>query len=84
MVREWVLGSMTYVFFTPDSRTLIICRGDAFTFWDVETCREVGTFTWPGRQLSALAFAPDGRTLAVGYCDGTVQLWPWRALLDAR
>jgi WD40 repeat protein len=33
--------------------------------------------------LTALAFAPDDHTLAVGAQDGTVRLWPWRRLLVA-
>ena len=41
MVHEWVLGKQTLVFFTPDSRTLIIARGDEFSFWDVETLQPI-------------------------------------------
>src|SRR5206468_1511075 len=41
MVHEWVLGLTSRAFFTPDSRALIICRGDAFTFWDVETLQPI-------------------------------------------
>src|SRR5207245_9683767 len=37
IAKEWVLGKWTLVFFTPDSRTLIISRGDEFSFCDVET-----------------------------------------------
>src|SRR5205823_5141174 len=38
-VNEWVVGKRTHVFFTPDSRALVISRGDEFSFWDVETLR---------------------------------------------
>ena len=41
MVHEWVLGKQTFVFFTPDSRALIIARGDEFSFWDVETLQPI-------------------------------------------
>jgi WD40 repeat protein len=35
------------------------------------------------KPLTALAFSPDGHTLAVAAQDGKVRLWPWRRLLDA-
>ena len=41
MVHEWVLGKRTFVFFTPDSRALIISRGDEFSFWDVATLQPI-------------------------------------------
>ncbi len=80
-----VVGQVHSLAFSPDNRTLAgLIVGGALAFWDAVTCQKIGTFTWPGRRPSALSFAPDGTTLAVGYWDGTVQLWPWRALLDAR
>jgi hypothetical protein len=66
MIHEWVLGTMTSVHFTPDSRELIISRGDGFTFWDLETMqpnrrfsREVALF--PGH----VAFSADGALMAI-------------------
>jgi serine/threonine protein kinase/WD40 repeat protein len=66
MVYEWVVGKQTCVYFTPDSRALIISRGDEFSFWDVETLllirrlpRDVTPF--PGY----VAFSPDGRLMAL-------------------
>jgi serine/threonine protein kinase/WD40 repeat protein len=65
-VKEWVVGKWTLVFFTPDSRHLIISRGDAFSFWDVETLRLVRRLPrehspFPGH----VAFSPDGRLMAL-------------------
>src|SRR5262249_52143127 len=53
MVKEWRRGR-AMVFFTPDSRALIICEGDGFSIWDLATLqlirqipREVAHY--PGR-----------------------------------
>jgi WD40 repeat protein len=37
----------------------------------------------PRPALTALAFSPDGHTLAVAAANGTIRLWPWRRLLVA-
>jgi WD40 repeat protein len=34
------------------------------------------------RNLTALAFSPDGHTLATADQDGAVKLWPWRRLIE--
>jgi serine/threonine protein kinase/WD40 repeat protein len=66
MVREWVLGSLCRVLFTPDSRAMIICRGDAFTFWDVATFQPIRRLArdvalYPGY----VAFSPGGGLMAL-------------------
>jgi hypothetical protein len=75
LVHEWVLGRWTTVFFTPDSRTLVISRGDEFSFWDVETLqpvrrlpRDVSPF--PGH----VAFSPDGRLMALEMAPAVLHL----------
>ncbi len=75
MVHEWVLGTQSAVFFTPDSRALIISRGDAFTFWDVQTLR-------PIRRLDKdvalyrgyVAFSPDGQLMALEMAPAVIHL----------
>jgi serine/threonine protein kinase/WD40 repeat protein len=74
-VHEWVLGKWNVVSFTPDSRTLIISRGDEFTFWDVETLqlirrlpRDVTPF--PGH----VAFSPDGKLMALEMAPAVLHL----------
>ena len=37
----------------------------------------------PGPDVTALAFSPDGQTLATADEDGRVKLWPWRRLIEA-
>jgi serine/threonine protein kinase/WD40 repeat protein len=73
--HEWVLGRRTTVYFTPDSRTLVLSRGDEFSFWDVETLkvtrrlrRDVALY--PGH----VAFSPDGRLMALEMAPGEMHL----------
>lgn len=75
MIREWDLGRRAYVFFSPDSRTLIISQDHEFGFWDLATLqptlrlpREVAQF--PG----CAAFSPDGRLVALEMAPGVVHL----------
>jgi hypothetical protein len=75
MVHEWVLGTMTSVFFTPDSRALIICRSDAFTFWDVDTLQPIRRWSrdvpiYPGY----VAFSPDGGLIALEMAPAVIHL----------
>jgi serine/threonine protein kinase/WD40 repeat protein len=75
MVYEWALGKQTLVFFSPDSRTLIIARGDAFSFWDVETLRLIrrlrrGVAQFPGW----VAFSPDSRLMALEIAPAVIHL----------
>ena len=75
MVHEWVLGPMTGIYFTPDSSALIICRGDAFTFWDVETLQPIRRLArdvpiYPGH----VAFSPDGTLMALEMVPAVIHL----------
>src|SRR5262249_377404 len=69
------LGTHSRVFFTPDSRALIICRGDAFTFWDVETLQPIRKLKrdvalYPGY----VAFSPDGALMALEMAPAVILL----------
>jgi serine/threonine protein kinase/WD40 repeat protein len=75
VVHEWVLGKRTYVYFTPDSRTLVISRGDEFSFWDVETLQPIRRLPrdvtpFPGH----VAFSPDGRLMVVEMAPAVLHL----------
>ncbi len=74
-VKEWAPGKRTLVFFTPDSRALIISRGDEFSFWDVETFQLLQRFPrdltpFPGQ----VAFSPDGRLMALEMAPAVLHL----------
>jgi serine/threonine protein kinase/WD40 repeat protein len=74
-VHEWVVGRQTNVFFTPDSRTLIISRGDEFSFWDVPTRQPIRRLRrdvalYPGY----VAFSPDGRLMALEMAPAVIHL----------
>jgi hypothetical protein len=75
MVHEWVVGKRTLVFFSPDSRVLIISRGDEFSFWDVETLKPIRRLArdvtlYPGY----VAFSPDGKLMALEMAPAVVHL----------
>jgi eukaryotic-like serine/threonine-protein kinase len=75
MVHEWVLGKHTSAFFTPDSRTLIISRGDELSFWDIGTLQLTRRLT---RDAAAhpghVAFSPDGRLMAMEMAPAVIHL----------
>jgi len=58
-------------------------------FWETASGRSLATLTGlgtppdVGAYVSALAFSPDGQTLAVTSQNGTLRIWPWRQLLEA-
>ena len=75
MVHEWVLGKRTFVFFTPDSRALVISRGDEFSFWDVETLQPIRRLRRDVAQFPGwVAFSPDGRLMALEMAPAVIHL----------
>jgi hypothetical protein len=75
MVHEWVVGKRTFVSFTPDSRALIISRGDEFTFWDVETLLPIRRLPRDGTPFPGwVAFSPDGLLVALEMAPAVLHL----------
>jgi tetratricopeptide (TPR) repeat protein len=63
------------VFFTPDSRALIISLGDEVSFWDVRTLRPVRRLRRDIAQFPGwVAFAPDGRLMALEMAPAVIHL----------
>src|SRR5207302_3457184 len=63
------------VFFTPDSRTLVISEHDAYSFWDLDTGQRVrrlrrDVIDYPGY----VAFASDGRLMALEMAPAVIHL----------
>lgn len=77
----------TSVAYAPDGKTLVtgsgirfkpgvnpIPRGEAM-LWDAATGQLRATLKVDTGPVKALAFTPDGKTLATGLTDGTVKFW---------
>jgi WD40 repeat protein len=75
MVHEWVRPGAVTVFFTPDSRALLIGREDEFSFWDVETRQLLRRLRRDAPQYPGyVAFSPDGKLMALEMAPGIVHL----------
>jgi tetratricopeptide (TPR) repeat protein/thiol-disulfide isomerase/thioredoxin len=75
MVHEWILGGHMFVYFTPDSRALVISRDDEYSFWDVDTLQPIRRLRrdvadYPGY----VAFSPDGRLMALEMAPAVIHL----------
>src|SRR5206468_5092649 len=65
------------VAFSPDSRTLAYNENEygAILLWDIASRSVIGRLTGHQSFVIALAFSPDGQTLASGSQDRTARLW---------
>ena len=60
--------------FSPDGRMVVAVGLDSLTFWSHGSGNEELIEQRRGELYRCLAFAPDGRTLAVGLIDGSIQV----------
>jgi WD40 repeat protein len=77
--RRWSLAVRPLVEFAPDSRLLVGAESDGrpevtVHLWDITTGRERHFPVARRGHLGAQALSPDGKTVALGYSDGTVVL----------
>src|SRR5439155_1650451 len=70
--------------FSPDGRLLALCpEVNLLQLVAVETGQKIASFHAPlSKNTSAVAFSPDGSTLAVSTFDNEIQLWDLRALRE--
>jgi WD40 repeat protein len=90
-LRANIKASLSDVKFSPDGRTLAVGAGDRTSsmvpvvrgldrvygevrLWELPTAKNVETFV-TSCPVTRIAFSADGRSLAVGCDDGTVELW---------
>ena len=71
------LGRINGLALSPDGRRVAAVSefGDLILVWDTATSKEVARFAGQGAPLSAVAFAPDGKSIATGAFDGTILTW---------
>lgn len=65
--------SRSSVVFSPDGKSLAGVEDGTVKIWDVRT-RDVKQFRQPSLAATAFAWMPDGKSLVLGYSDGTVRL----------
>jgi WD40 repeat protein len=61
--------------FQPGGQLLAFSLSRRTIVWDVHANRKAFEFDGPSEDITALAFSPDGKSLATGSIDGSVQLW---------
>ena len=73
-----ISGGARVIAFSPDGQMLASGSGSEPTafLWNVATRKRIGSMLLPDRRgITALTYALDGKTLAVGYTNGDIALW---------
>lgn len=61
--------------FSPDGNVLAVARGSMVNLRDATTGEAKASLSGHERDVSSIAFSPDGRRVATGSADGTVKIW---------
>jgi WD40 repeat protein len=74
---------------SPDGRVLASCAGDVIYLWELPTLQPLTPHALLGNagEVTALAFSPDGKTLASASYEGTVKFWnvaTWKEMTTLR
>jgi serine/threonine protein kinase len=68
-------GSVRALVISPDDTTVAVPGSQAIELWDLRAGTVRLSLVGPGATVTALAYAPDGKTLAVGDSNGFIQFW---------
>ena len=71
-------GSIKSFVYSPDGNTIATAGGwedNVVQLWDPQTGAHKMTLTGHTKQVNAVAYSPDGKTIVSGSQDGTVRLW---------
>src|SRR5262249_19072321 len=60
--------------FSPDSKLLASAAPDGARLWDVATGWQIGHFRGPAKGFVAVAFSPDGQSMALATPEQTIEL----------
>lgn len=75
-LRAGMVGDFRY---SPDEKTMAIMGGGyrfSLGLWDVASGKQLHCFNWGEEDfINAIAFSPDGKTLAEGGFRGDIRLW---------
>jgi len=64
------------VAFSPNGRQVLSCSNDStIKLWNIDTGREIMTFSGHESYVRSVAFSPDGRQVLSGSSDSTIKLW---------
>jgi WD40 repeat protein len=74
------LRGVTALVYSPEGRYLAAGFGGSrsVVLWDVKTGARITEFDAEGSAIAALAFSPDGATIATAHADGKARLWEVR------
>ncbi|MGI8655942.1 MAG: WD40 repeat domain-containing protein [Pyrinomonadaceae bacterium] len=61
--------------FSPDGNVLATTRGKVVNLWDAATGAPKVSLTGHEKDVSSVAFSPDGQRVATGSTDGTAKIW---------
>ena len=73
-LARWGEGVVTDAAYSSDGKLIGISSTLGVSLYQAETLEKIG-FMEAGAAVGSLAFSPDGKSLAAGLEDGSLQLW---------